>query len=119
MELQLQQYTYSPLNKDSVVSLIKSNAICATPIETSDTIIMTVYPIPTASISGTTTVCLNSISPDITFTNPQAFPVTITYNINGSDQSSINVAANATATVSCSTSTIGIFTYNLLSIAYQ
>ncbi len=83
------------------------------------TITVTVRPIPTATISGTATVCQNGSSPNITFTNPQALPVTITYNINGGGNLTINVPANGTATVAAPTGTAGTFVYNLVSVAYQ
>jgi len=80
---------------------------------------VTVRPTPTASISGTTTVCQNDASPNITFTNPMALPVTITYNINGAGTTTINVGASTTATLAAPTGTDGSFAYNLESVAYQ
>ncbi|WP_163396749.1 beta strand repeat-containing protein, partial [Flavobacterium limi] len=74
---------------------------------------------PTATISGTTTVCEGVASPDVTFTNPLSLPITVTYNINGGTNSTINVAANATATVAAPTGTSGTFAYNLVSAVYQ
>ena len=76
-------------------------------------------PTPTATISGTATVCRNSSSPDITFANPQTDAVTITYNINGGGNSSINLGAGASATVAAPTGTAGTFNYNLVSVVYQ
>ena len=81
--------------------------------------IITIRPTPTASISGTTSVCQNGTNPTVTFTNPQAFPVTVTYNINGLNQTTINVGANTTATISAPTTTSGSFDYNLVSVVYQ
>ncbi len=80
---------------------------------------VTVRPTPTATISGTATVCQNASSPNITFTNPQTLPITVTYNINGGGSSTINVAASSTATVAAPTGTTGTFAYNLLSVVYQ
>jgi hypothetical protein len=80
---------------------------------------VTVRPTPTASISGTITVCKDGTAPDITFTNPMALAVTITYNINGSNQTTVDVGANTTATVPAPTGTAGTFAYNLVSVAYQ
>ena len=80
--------------------------------------IVYVIPFPTASISGITPVCQNGSS-DITFTNPQNLPVTITYNINGGTNAAINVAANSTTTLPVPTNVAGFFTYNLVSAAYQ
>jgi hypothetical protein len=77
------------------------------------------YATPTATISGTTTVCQNATSPNITFTNPQTLPVTITYNINGANQTTIDVGASTSATVAAPTTTAGVFAYNLVSVVYQ
>ncbi|MCK9399076.1 MAG: T9SS type A sorting domain-containing protein [Bacteroidales bacterium] len=77
------------------------------------------YATPTATISGTTTVCQNATSPNITFTNPQNLPVTITYDINGANQTTINVDASDSATVAAPTTTAGAFAYNLVSVVYQ
>lgn len=81
--------------------------------------LVTVYPTPTATISGSTTVCKDGVAPSIAFTNPQASPITITYDINGSNQTTINVGANTTATVAAPTNTVGTFDYNLVSVSNQ
>lgn len=82
--------------------------------------IVTVNPTPDASISGSTTVCQNSVSPEILFSNPQSLPVIITYKIGETGSlSTINVPANSTGKVTASTSSIGIFDYILVSVAYQ
>ncbi len=78
-----------------------------------------VYPTPTATISGTTTICIGNTAPNITFTNSTAFPVTVTYNINGSGSNTVNIGASTSATVAASTASLGTFTYNLVSVAYQ
>jgi hypothetical protein len=86
----------------------------------SQTVTVTVYEVPTtATISGTTTVCLNASSPIITLTNPQTFPVTVTYNINGGSNAAINIAASSTSNITIPTSTSGVFVYNLVSVANQ
>src|SRR6185436_5321825 len=84
----------------------------------SSSVTVTVRPIPTATISGSTTVCQGSPNPVITFTNPQTTPVTITYNAGAGNQT-INVGASGTATISQSTTNAGTFTYNLISVVYQ
>ncbi len=83
-----------------------------------------VRPTPTATIGGTATVCQNTTSPNITFTNPQTLPVTVTYNINGGSETTISVPAkvnttNGIATVSVPTNTAGTFTYTIVSVQYQ
>jgi subtilisin-like proprotein convertase family protein len=102
----------------NLVSVVYQTApTCANSI--SGTATVTVNPTPAPTITGTTTVCQNATSPDITFTNPQALDVSITYNINGGSNQTINVNGNSSATVAAPTGTAGVFTYNLVSVAYQ
>jgi hypothetical protein len=71
------------------------------------------------SISGTTTVCINTSSPNITFTNYMTSVATITYNINGGANQTINVPARGTNTVAAPTGTVGTFTYNITQVVYN
>lgn len=80
---------------------------------------VTIRPTPTATISGSTTVFQNAAAPDITFTNPQALPEIVTYNVNGGTNNTVSVGANATASQSVATGTQGIFAYNLVSVVYE
>jgi gliding motility-associated-like protein len=83
----------------------------------SDPITITVNPIPTATISGTTSVCQNAASPTITFTGSNGTaPYVFTYNINGGANQTVSSGAGNTATVSAPTATVGTFTYNLVSV---
>jgi len=90
---------------------------CPASISGSATVV--VRPTPTATIAGATAVCQNAASPELTFTNPQALPVTVTYNINGSGTNTVDIPASGTATVAAATGTAGTFVYNLVSVAYQ
>ncbi|MBK6281840.1 MAG: hypothetical protein IPF54_03480 [Draconibacterium sp.] len=74
---------------------------------------------PTVTVSGSATVCPNDPEPVITFVNPQALPIAVTYNINGTIQPVLNIGAGSTATISAPTATSGIFNYNVVSVAYQ
>ncbi|RVT79778.1 T9SS sorting signal type C domain-containing protein [Flavobacterium sufflavum] len=78
-----------------------------------------VRPMPTATIIGTTSVCVGDSSPNITFANPQSVAITITYNINGGANQTVNVASNNSSTVPVSTTAAGSFVYNLVSVIYQ
>jgi hypothetical protein len=80
---------------------------------------ITVRPTPSAGISGGTSVCQNAASPVLTFTNPTALPVIVTYNINGAANTTVNINANTTTTISAPTGSAGTFNYNLVSVAYQ
>lgn len=88
-----------------------NNTICATTSVTTN-------PTPSATISGTTTVCLNASSPNITITNPIALPVTVSYTVNGSP-TTVNITASSSANIAAPTGTAGTFTYTLTSVQYQ
>jgi gliding motility-associated-like protein len=78
---------------------------------------VTVNPLPTATISGTTNLCQNAAAPQITFTGANGTaPYTFTYNINGGANQTVSTIAGNTVTVSASTATVGTFTYNLVSV---
>ncbi|MGE0019769.1 MAG: HYR domain-containing protein [Draconibacterium sp.] len=78
-----------------------------------------VLPTPEVTMSAGVSVCQNtSPDPEITFTNPQSLPVTLTYNIDGAIQT-INIPANSTATVTNATTNVGDFVYTLESVQYQ
>ncbi|MGA3013198.1 MAG: PKD domain-containing protein, partial [Bacteroidales bacterium] len=79
--------------------------------------VITVNPLPTATISGTTAVCQNSASPLITFTGASSTaPYTFTYNINGGANQQVTTTVGNSVTVAAPTNTVGTFTYNLLSV---
>jgi uncharacterized protein (TIGR02145 family) len=78
---------------------------------------ITVNPLPTATIAGTTTVCKNAASPLITFTGASSTaPYTFTYNINGGANQNVTTVVGNSVTVAAPTNTVGSFTYNLISV---
>ncbi|WP_028526843.1 choice-of-anchor Q domain-containing protein [Runella limosa] len=80
--------------------------------------VVTVNPLPTATISGTTTVCQNSPTPSITFTGANATaPYTFTYKINDGAAQTVKTVSGNSVTVPVSTTTVGEFTYTLLSVS--
>ncbi len=80
--------------------------------------IVTVNPLPTATISGTTSVCQNGTAPTVTFTGANGTaPYTFTYNINGGANQTVSSGAGTTATVTAPTPASGTFTYNLVSVS--
>ncbi|MBX2948391.1 MAG: gliding motility-associated C-terminal domain-containing protein [Crocinitomicaceae bacterium] len=77
---------------------------------------ITVQPSPTATISGTTAVCIGGPSPQVTFTGGTGTaPYTITYTINGGAPQTVTTTGN-TATVNAPTTTSGLFVYTLTNV---
>lgn len=81
-------------------------------------VVITVNPLPNATISGTVTVCQGTPSQAITFTGSNGTsPYTFTYNINGGSSTTITTAlGDNTVTIPISTNTQGTFIYNLLGV---
>jgi hypothetical protein len=99
----------------SLVS-IRDNNSCILP-QTGSAVI-TVNPLPTATIAGTTAVCFGGTSPNITFTGATGTaPYTFTYKINGGANQTITTVAGNAVAVAAPTGTSGIFTYSLVSVS--
>ncbi|NVO21347.1 MAG: hypothetical protein HXX13_16720, partial [Bacteroidetes bacterium] len=78
---------------------------------------VTINPLPTASISGTTAVCLNATSPSITFTGAgSTAPYTFAYTMNGGATQYVTTTSGNSITVSVPTGTAGTFVYSLVSV---
>jgi len=78
--------------------------------------IVNVIPLPTATINGTTTVCQNAASPQVTFTGAGGTaPYTFTYTINGGTPLTATSTGNS-AIINVSTAATGTFTYALVSV---
>ncbi len=102
-------YTYQLVSVQDASSATCSNS-------SSGTAVVTVNPLPTATISGTIEVCQNSTNPDITFTGSNGTaPYTFTYTVNGGSPQTVTSTGNS-ATVSVPTGTTGTFVYNLESV---
>ncbi|SDX02315.1 hypothetical protein SAMN05444410_10861 [Hydrobacter penzbergensis] len=79
--------------------------------------VVTVNPLPTASFSGATTVCQNSMAPIISFTGAGGTaPYTFTYRINGGANQTITSSAGSSVNLSVPTSVAGNFNYSLVSV---
>ncbi len=79
-------------------------------------LIITVNPLPTAIVSGTTIVCQNSTAPLITYTGGGASaPYTFSYKINNGATQTVTSVGNI-ATVAAPTNVVGTFTYTLVSV---
>ncbi|RYY50566.1 MAG: PKD domain-containing protein, partial [Chitinophagaceae bacterium] len=75
-----------------------------------------VNPLPTATVSGTTAVCINGTAPLVTFTGAgTTAPYTFTYTINGGAPQTV-VSSGNTATLTAPTGTAGSFVYSLVSV---
>lgn len=79
---------------------------------------ITIRPIPTANITGGTTICQAGAT-NINIANPQNIATTVTYTINGGSPINLNLAANANTNLAVSTASVGSTTYQLTGIVYQ
>ncbi len=72
---------------------------------------------PSATISGSTTVCRNDTQPQITFTGSAGnAPYTFTYTINSGGNQTV-VSSGNIATVNVNTGTVGAFVYQIVSVS--
>ncbi|NHM07000.1 hypothetical protein G4D82_07180, partial [Flavobacterium sp. CYK-4] len=75
--------------------------------------------LPTATITGTNSVCNNSVGNFVTFTGADGIaPYTFIYNVNGGTNQSITTTLGNSITLPVPTNTVGTFNYNLISVAY-
>jgi gliding motility-associated-like protein len=100
----------------SLLTVIDANgATCAQNV--TGNAIITVNPLPTATIAGSTSVCLNATEPQITFTGANATaPYTFSYTINGGAVQTVTTTTGNSVTMNVPTSTAGTFTYALVSV---
>lgn len=90
--------------------------ICPNP--QNDSVTVNVISLPTATISGSTTLCQNATQPQITFTGSNGItPYTFTYTLNGGAQQTISTSASSsTVVINLPTSTPGTYSYDLVSV---
>ena len=80
-------------------------------------ITVNVHPLPTATISGSTTVCQNAASPVVTFTGGVGQPpFTFTYQVNGGAETTIQTTSGNSVTLPVGTANPGTFTYTLIKV---
>ena len=108
--------TWSTVGSHDITVTFTDPYGCGVPSPGTKTI--TVNPLPTATIGGTTAVCQNSTGPLITFTGASATtpPYTFTYNIDGGTDQSVTTTSGNSITVAAPTNNVGVFTYNLVSV---
>jgi large repetitive protein len=93
-------YSDSKCNADSITKIIHIN------------------PLPTATISGGTSVCKDATPPEITFTGSNGIaPYTFTYKINNASNKTVKTTSdNNSVKIQAPTGTAGTFTYTLVSV---
>ena len=80
--------------------------------------VVVINTLPTAAINGTTSVCIGSTSPNITFTGANGTaPYTFTYNIDGGANQFVSTVSGSSVTVAVPTGTAGTPVYNLISVS--
>ncbi|MCX6299792.1 MAG: T9SS type A sorting domain-containing protein, partial [Bacteroidetes bacterium] len=83
----------------------------------SNTAVISINPLPIATVSGTVSVSKNAPSPIITFTGFNATaPYIFTYNINGGPNQTIVSDISGVATLIASTAVSGVTSYHLMSV---
>ena len=106
----LKEISNSCIGADFIVDDIRFSPICYSTDE------VIVNPLPTATITGTATVCENGTAPTITFTGADATaPYTFEYSLNGGTPQTI-VSTGDIATIAAPTNTAGTFDYELISV---
>jgi gliding motility-associated-like protein len=108
-------HTFNPSGVYNVSHAIINDIGCV-----SDTVThpVTINPLPTATVAGNITTCLNAPMPSVTFTGAGGTaPYTFTYNINGGANQQVTTTSGNSVSVSAPTSTLGTFNYNLVSVS--
>ncbi len=83
----------------------------------SGSVVVTVNPLPSASVSGTTTVCQNSTPPLVSFTGSAGTaPYTFIYKINNGPNQSVSTSSGNRISLTVPTATPGSYTYTLVAV---
>ncbi|MFC4261317.1 PKD domain-containing protein [Ferruginibacter yonginensis] len=100
----------------NLISVVDASSTLCTQTQAGTATII-VNPLPTATIAGSTEVCLNAVAPNVTFTAAGGVaPYTFTYNINGGANQTVTTTTGNSVTVAVPTSVAGTFNYNLVSV---
>ena len=79
---------------------------------------VTVRALPTATISGTASVCQNTTEPMVTFTGAGGTaPYTFTYDLDGGASQTVTTTTGNSVSIPVSTATVGIINVNLLNVS--
>lgn len=84
----------------------------------SNTLTIIVRPSPSASISGTASVCTGGTA-TVTITNNSPAAIDAVYSINGGGNVTSNIAVGQADNIVVNTTSTGTFVYSLVSVAYQ
>ncbi|NDC79215.1 MAG: hypothetical protein EBZ67_15290, partial [Chitinophagia bacterium] len=107
--------TYTDTGNYNVRYVVTTDVGCV-----SDTFSTTVRirPLPTATLSGTDSVCLNAPQPRILFQGSLGLPpYTFSYNVNGGAVQTVTTSASTdTVSIPVPTNTAGVFAYNLVAV---
>ena len=103
---------------DFTYELLRVNDANTCEQDQSETVTVTVNPLPTATISGTTDVCQGDPAPVVTFTGSSGLaPYTFTYKYNNGANQQIVSDGSGVAAISQPTAASGTFTYTLISVS--
>ena len=104
-------YSITSVQEGSANACLETNV-------TAQSAVVAINPLPVASISGATSVCLNAPSPIITFTGSGSVaPYTFNYTINGVAQAPVVSNAAGIATISAATTIANTLIYALTSVS--
>ncbi|MFT3981305.1 MAG: PKD domain-containing protein [Ferruginibacter sp.] len=82
-----------------------------------DTVRVVVRALPTATITGTATVCQNAAAPAVTFTGAgTTAPYTFSYTVNGGPTQTVTTSTGNSVVVNVPTGVSNVFTYTLVSV---
>jgi len=94
------------------INIVSGGALC------NGDALLIIEPLPTATISGTGSVCLNDPPPTVLISgNNGTSPYTFTYNINGGNNQTISTLTGNSSALKVSSSTIGALKYDLISVS--
>jgi gliding motility-associated-like protein len=85
--------------------------------ENTDAVTVTLYTNPTATLTGSTSVCLNDANPTVTFSGSLGVaPYVFSYTVDGGTTQTLTSDASGQATLTVATTTAGSFVYELTGV---